>query len=314
MIVYCYINQTELAHSVRETLLQFCYTWTEHVETETLNAWYCQIPDHLPVVEFGSAYLAHLKTHQLSGVWGAGISKFIAKAVVQLRPNSCVTLDQSPTFAANLPIDRLPLSEPEICQLYKLGINTLGQLAKLSTQALTLQFGKKAAELLKLVQGEDPQPFQPDARITIGWEKDFLTDGQIGIPIGRPQLDLFLQQGLAEIEQQLLAAKLTIKTIRLDWYDNGGRHSAVRKFNPPTSCKDVFFRSLLTVLPANPIYQLKIAGHEFSPLLPKQLDIFGQNPTNQKIDALKTQLSSVLVNLQLSRREKILLMWEQAYL
>lgn len=312
MIVYCQINQTDMAAEIREQLLQFCRSWTEQIEVEAPSAWYCRLPEHFAPAEFGTQFLTQLKQHQLSGVWGAGASKIIAKLAAQIRKNTYISAADSRAFLADLPLKWLQL--PQAPQLNKLGITTFGDLAKVPLNALKLQFGSEADELAKIARGQDPKPFTPEKLIQIHWQVNFLTDPEIAVPVGRPQLDLFLQQGTAAVEQQLRSARLLTAKLRLDWRRGRADFTAIRKFDPPTADQAIFYRSLLTVLPSEPIDQMEITGLDFSQHLPKQLDIFGQNPTNRKIDSLKSQLSGVLVQLKVSRREQILAMWEQSYL
>lgn len=316
MIVYCSINsitaEKTIAQTQLDSLQDFCRSWTDQIEIETSYAWYCNLPKHFSAMEFGMSFTACLKTHQLSGIWGAGTSKLLAKLVATIRPNNVLLSEENQNFLADLPLNSLQISETST--LNKLGIYTIGELASFSLKALTLQFGSDAKNLVKLAQGDDVKPFTAVNQINIFWEKNFLTDPNIAAMISRPQLDLFLNKGLTDIEHQLQSAKLKTTKIELNWKVDSQAFKVVKKLYAGTCQKQVLMRCLINFLPNYPIESLKIIGLNFSPLLPKQLDIFGENPTQQKIDFLKSRLSNVLINLNLTRREKILSLWEQAHL
>ncbi|HHT37617.1 MAG: hypothetical protein ACE3NC_04890 [Candidatus Wallacebacter cryptica] len=312
MIVYCQINRAAIEADQREHLLQFCRSWTEQIEIETPCTWYCRLPEHFAPAEFGAQFLTRLKQNYLAGIWGAGASKIIAKLAALTRANTYIPGSESSAFLAGLSLNLLDL--PQTSQLNKLGIDTFGALAQVPLKSLRLQFGSDAEMLAKIARGQDPKPFTPDKPIKIHWEFDFLTDPEIASPVGQPQLELFLRQGLTAVAEQLRSRRLLAAKIRLDWRQNGTNFTAIRRFDPPTAEQDVFYRSLLVAIPNEPIDQIQISGLDLAPHLHKQLDIFGENPTSRKIVSLKSQLSSVLVQLKPSRREKILAMWEQSYL
>lgn len=316
MIVYCAVEHAGGKEKICEQLLQFCRGWTDQIEMETPCAWYCRLPDHFIPAELGAQFLAQLQAHRLTGVWGAGATKLIARLAALTRPNTAVPAADSRAFLADLPITLLDslFALPEVLQLQRLGINTFQALAQVPLGALQLQFGNTAETLAKLARGLDLEPFVPDQPVVVCWEFDFLTDPEISAPVSRPQLDLFLAKGLAEIEQQLHSARLLAARIRLEWRHGRSGSGTVRKFDPPAASADVLYRSLLTVLPDHPVESMRITGLDFAPQSPKQLDIFGQNPTRRKLESLKAQLGTGLIQLQLSRREKILALWEKSHL
>lgn len=310
MIVYCIINRVSGKKNITN-LYQFCRQWTAQIETETDFTWYCRL-DLISADEFATAFSAKLKELSSSGTWGAGISKATAKLAAHIQPNSTIKPSKTHAFLADLPLKWLQI--PETQQLNRLGIYTIGELAATSIKALTFQFGSRAKELVKLAMGKDIKPFMPDNHLDISWEINFLTNPEIAAPISRPQLDSFLAQGLAAIEQQLKLAKLTTAEIELQWNINEKTCVAIKKLNPTTYQQDVLQRVLNNSLPSYPIDRLKITVKDFLPQQAKQIGVFGENLAKQKIDCLKLQLNDFLIDLELSRREKVLLMWEQSYL
>ncbi len=293
-------------------ILAFCHQWTHQVETEYPHAWYGKIPDHLWNTKFGQSFLDHLATLNLSGIWGAAPSKILAKWVAHSQPNSILTANQTEQFLANLPINRLQI--PEKTQLHKLGIYTLGDFKAIPIPQLTSQFGQRAKEILQLAQGIDATPFQNTYTKDIAWEINFLTDPTIETMIAQPKLQHFLEQGVQELSQQLETTTQLTRQVQLWYYDETNKEYLTKTFNQATKDPQILMCVLTNILPKHPISQLGLKATQLEKHTPKQLDIFCQNPTTNQLDSLKTRLADKLLDLTLSRREKVLELWESSYL
>ena len=175
MIVYCKINFKTTDDFVTKTqwgaILDFCRSWTEQIESESDQSWYCNLPKHFSAIEFGEELNSCLKSHGLTGVWGGGTSKLLAKLMADRQPNKVLLPEDTQKFLADLPVNMLPLTEASL--LNKLGIHTFGELADISLKTLALQFGNKAQDLLKLAQGEDIQPFRPENKSVLFGKRIF---------------------------------------------------------------------------------------------------------------------------------------------
>lgn len=80
------------------------------------------------------------------------------------RSPSCVTIvapSRTALLAAELPIFALPLGSEDLGYLTRLGLLTLGELARQPRSALAPRLGKAAARVLELCSGEDNAPLVP---------------------------------------------------------------------------------------------------------------------------------------------------------
>lgn len=291
-------------------ILQFCQQWTDQIEIEAPHACYCKLPEHFPSDEFGQKFLSFLNSRNLSGFWGAASSKLIAKLAAYFRPNQLIVDEQS--FLKNLPISYLQLPETE--QLNKLGIYYLGELAALPVRELTYQFGLRAEALKKLAAGQDLEPFTPEQLVNISWEMDFTTTPETTSPVGYRQLNLFLQRAADHIAQQLKNKQLLVKSITLSWKAKGKQYQIERYFKKSTNQPKNIYQNVRLLLPNYPVEKLKLVCAQVENAQPEQLNILSENLTKQKIAALKAELGEQLIELKLTRREKIMEMWEMSYL
>ena len=97
---------------------------------------------------------------------GIADGKFVAEQAAYSAPTNGTCIVPAGTeaqFLSPLPIFTLPYVRDEIqARLHLLGIDTLGDFARLTQAAVTLQFGPEAAVLHNLAQGKDRRLFQPD--------------------------------------------------------------------------------------------------------------------------------------------------------
>ena len=113
----------------------------------------------------------------------AGIAavKFVAKVASDMaKPNGQreVPWPETKAFLAPLPVARLWGVGPKLeATLHRLGLRTLGDVAKASPEFLTEQLGDTGVHLGALAQGEDDRPVVPDRQAkSIGAEDTFAED------------------------------------------------------------------------------------------------------------------------------------------
>ncbi len=293
-------------------MLNFFMNWTDQFEIEYPHAWYGQIPDHLPVKEFGQDFIDHLEAKNMSGIWGAGSSKIMAKLAAHSRSGTLVAPEEEDVFLRNLSIDWLPISDK--AQLHKLGVHTIGELSKIPTSQLKYHFGNQATEMVQLALGKDIHPFSPVSLAIITWEIDFRTNPHVQGTITQPELIPFFKLGAENIEQQLIATNQVVRQLALH-YDTGTQTFETTKTLPQsTRDKETLIRVLSHHLPKEPIVQLGIRGVHVEKHRAKQLDIFFESPTKAQLSSVKARLAHQLLDLKISRREKVLEMWESSYL
>lgn len=104
---------------------------------------------------------------RLSASVGIAGSKFPAKVSATITGPGEFTLvpsDDGKVFLASLPLDVLPCSERMRRQLHLLGIKTVGEVARLGSQAMAAQFGKEGLVIQQLACGVDESPLVPRKR------------------------------------------------------------------------------------------------------------------------------------------------------
>jgi len=104
---------------------------------------------------------------RLSASIGIADNKFLAKVAATLtRPGECILVpsDGGKDFLAPLPLDVLPCLEKLRKQLHLLGIKTVGEVAKLGSQAMIAQFGQEGLLIYQLACGTDESPLIPRER------------------------------------------------------------------------------------------------------------------------------------------------------
>jgi nucleotidyltransferase/DNA polymerase involved in DNA repair len=123
----------------------------------------------------------HRETRLTASV-GVASSKLVAKVASDMRkPDGLVVVPPGTeaAFLAPLPIRRLWGVGPKMEeQLAKLGVATIGDLARLSAEKLERRFGTHGHDLVKLARGEDDRPVlaeAPEAK-SLGAEHTFDAD------------------------------------------------------------------------------------------------------------------------------------------
>ncbi len=135
-----------------------------------------------PAVEIARTIKARIRTEVgLTASAGVAPNKFLAKVASDLRkPDGLVVVrpGEEAAFLRDLPIARLwgvgPAAEGELARL---GVRTIGQLARLPRQTLLEHFGASGAHLRALARGEDDRPVVPwEDPKSVGAEETFGRD------------------------------------------------------------------------------------------------------------------------------------------
>ena len=136
---------------------------------------------------------------RLTASVGVAPSKFLAKIASDLRkPDGLVVVpaDAVAAFLADLPVQRLWGAGPRaMAGFRRLGVATIGQVARLPEARLTKQFGAGlGAHFHHLAQGLDDRPVDPDqARKSVGRETTFGADVADRAAVAGTLLDLVEQ-------------------------------------------------------------------------------------------------------------------------
>lgn len=208
--------------------------------------------------------------------WDTG--KFTARAAASYaHPGHMRLIDRlhEEHFLQPLSIDLLPLSSPALQQLGWLGIQTLGQFARLPTTAIWQRFGAEGKLAQQWARGRDDRPVRPTAEEKIEpWSLDF--DPPTGLHSSA------LEAMLAKLRPELaaLAGRMEgCRHLRLDLrFDDDSTRTLDCAFVEPVSDESRLRATLshqLQILnwPAE-LASAKIALLQVGELLPRQLSLF----------------------------------------
>ena len=169
---------------------------------------------------------------------GFGHGKWFAWAAARRAEPGAVAIvvpDGASAFAADLPLDWLPLPAKAVATLAALGIRTIGQYAALPRQTLAPRFGREAVLAHQIAQGVDPRPLQPPSVIptcaaTQRWDPP-LADAAALFAVSR--------RLLTALCRQMQANGQTYRPIGLTLEDEDGRRvSAERHLALPAATAD----------------------------------------------------------------------------
>jgi nucleotidyltransferase/DNA polymerase involved in DNA repair len=137
-----------------------------------------------PPIEVARSIKTRIReTTHLTASVGLAPNKFLAKVASDLnKPDGLVVVPPSheAEFLAPLPIKRMwGVGEVVEAELQKMGIETIGRLARTPRRVLECRFGKSGGLLHELAQGHDDRPVEPwHAPKSMGAEETFSWDTQ----------------------------------------------------------------------------------------------------------------------------------------
>lgn len=169
----------EASAKVREIM----YRYTDLVEPLSLDEAYLDVTDHDRYAwDLAKEIRATIfEETGLTGSAGVAANKMLAKIASDWRkPNGqfAVTPDQVEEFMKALPVGRIWGVGPKAeAKLKARGVETCGDLQRLSRGELEARFGRWGDDLHALCRGEDDRPVQPDrVRKSLSNEKTFRTN------------------------------------------------------------------------------------------------------------------------------------------
>ena len=293
---------------------EFSHQYTEELEIEYPHAWYLRFKQAAVLEQFIADFTEKLRQDKggEGGIWGAGQSKLVAKLAAHNLSgyDRVVSPAQTKHFLDKIPLQRLPL--PESASLEKLGIKTVGELGNIPILELSNQFGQKAVLLQQLGRGEDIVPFQARQTLEYSWALDFTTLDGVLRPLASHELKPYLQQGMQELastlkDQHKVAGQIKLKAhlAQGTWFEK------TRQLKQATDDPKNLFRVAESLLPEDFLAQIGIIVDklEASPLA--QLTMFWEPQAPKLLDE---ELSTYAqVGMKLSRRERLLILWEECF-
>jgi nucleotidyltransferase/DNA polymerase involved in DNA repair len=219
---------------------------------------------------------------RLTASVGIATNKFLAKLASDLqKPDGLVEVPpgQEAEFLRDLPLERLWGVGPKTAEaLRRLGLRTIGEIARLPEGELAGRFGKHGAHLYQLSRGMDDRPVEPERDPkSIGQETTFDEDTADPEVIRRTLLELAV-----EVARRLRAGEVLARRVTLKFRDE--RFVTVtraRTLARPTDDGRLIFETALALLDRVPLSGVKVRllGISAGALEPaaaaaRQLDLF----------------------------------------
>lgn len=175
--------------SVSRRFMQILRRYTDLVQPLSIDEAFLDVTGSAVLFGDGATIARRIKDEvrreeRLTASIGVAPTKFVAKIASDLRkPDGLVIVaaDQVAEFLRDLPLRRLWGAGPKtIAKFERLGVHTIGDVARLSAATLERAFGTAMAEHFgALAHGIDPRPVVSDAgRKSLGHETTFLQDIQ----------------------------------------------------------------------------------------------------------------------------------------
>jgi DNA polymerase-4 len=299
-------HYAEIGREIRQILLSF----TPLVEPLSLDEAFLDVAgcESLfgPAPQIAERIKARVKSDTgLTASVGVAPNKFLAKlASDHGKPNGLVVVhpDRIAQFLAPLPVGRIwGVGKKAEKRLHNLGIETIGQLARLSEDDLIAQFGELGEHFRQLANGRDGRRVVPDREAkSISTETTFAKD------ISDRQL---LRDWLLDLTDQLAArlrhAGLRAKTVELKIRssDFTTRHRA-QALPEATNATDLLWQTAKAILEHGltrdmlPIRLLGVGATRLTGETAAQRSLFDaaererQRSLDQTVDAIRKQFGS----------------------
>ncbi len=205
---------------------------------------------------------------------------------------------------------RLPLDE--LSTLEKLGIKTIGQLGEVPLVELGNQFGPQAAALQKLGRGEDLVPFQAEQTQECRWSLDCTTLEEFMRPLHPQELKPYLQRGMEKLAAALQKQQKTAGELQLEACSAQGLlFKKNRLFKEAADDAESFLRALESLLPEEPLAHIEVVLSRLEFSTAAQLSMFWEPQAPKLFDEELLQYAQA--GIELPRRERLLLLWEECF-
>lgn len=290
--VYLPVDMQKYA-AVSKEVMEELRRFTDKVEPLSIDEAFLDVTESARAFGSGPAIARELKQRirdrtVLSASVGVAACKLVAKIASDMRkPDGLVVVPpgEEAAFLAPLPIRRLWGVGPKMEeQLFKLGVQTIGQLAAIDPRKLERRFGTHGQDLLLLARGIDERPVVSFGEAkSVGHEHTYDTDTADVERLRRTLLDL--ADGVA---RRLRSSGLRGRTITLKYRDESF-HTVTRDVTlpQPTDSGDTLFKSAWKLFQAvhgsRKVRLVGISASGFGSM--PQLDLFPAQPS--RADALR---------------------------
>ena len=294
----------------------FSHQYTDELEVEYPHAWYLRFKQPAIFSQFITDFSEELQHEREGGIWGAGQSKLVAKlAAHNLTGHDRVVIPgQTKHFLGQIPLHRFPL--PELADLEKLGIKTIGELENVPGVELSNQFGQRAAILQKLGRGEDLVPFQSEPTREYSWTLDCTSLDGFLRPLAPHELRPYLKQGMEKLastlkDQHKVTGQIKIEA-QLDQGEKRGFFEKKRQFKESTDDPKILTRAVESLLPESSLAQVNVIASKLGASPLAQLTMFWE-PQTPKLNGEELSVQAQ-IGIELSRRERLLILWKECFM
>jgi DNA polymerase IV len=183
--VYLPVDMDKYA-AVSRQIMALLAEWTPLLEPVSIDEAFLDVTASRALRGDGPVIAREIKARirgevALTASVGVAPNKFLAKVASDLeKPDGLVVVEagREAAFLAPLPVSRLwGVGRVTATELEALGIQTIGQLARLSPSALEARFGSHGPSLAELARGRDDRPVEPFAAPkSMGAEETFGVD------------------------------------------------------------------------------------------------------------------------------------------
>ncbi len=298
---------------------RFARQYTEYLEIEYPHAWYLRFKQPAIFEQFIIDFNKKLEYEKAGGIWGAGQSKLVAKLAAHNRSghNRIIAPGQTKDFMHQIPLRRFQLPETET--LEKLGLKTLGELGRIPTVELSNHFGQKTAAFLqKLGCGEDIIPFQPRPIQEYSWALDLtILDGFLR-PLESFEFKPYLKQGIDKLASTLKDQYKVAGQVKLEGYLAQGTYfENKRQLKQATDEPKILLRTVESLLPEDRFAQIGVVLSKLEASSLAQLTMFWEPQAPKLMDEELAGLAHFAhyaqVGVELPRRERLLMLWEECF-
>ncbi len=230
---------------------------------------------------------------------GVAPNKFLAKIASDLdKPGGLVVVrpGEEERFLAPLPVGRLWGVGPRTAEaLRRMGVRTIGDLARYRREDLRARFGEPGEALWRLSRGIDERPVSPEAAPkSLGAEVTFDRDVTDPARVRRALLGLCDRVGERLRRHGYLARGVTLK-FRDDTFATATRSAPLAR--PTDLAEDLFdgVTRLLGRVPRGPGRKVRLVGVQATRLVPRmagagvQMSLFGADDRRRRRDAARAQ-------------------------
>lgn len=199
--------------------------YTDLIEPLSLDECFLDVTKNKKNIPFATSLAMELKNKihsrlHLTASAGVAPNKFLAKIASDMQKPDGLTVIKPHmiiSFLENLPVNKVSgIGKKTFEKMLRMGIRSVGQLAKVKEDVLIEKFGKVGSHFYHLSRGVDDRPVQPfHKRKSISQERTFAEDVD-DISILRDQLEILTEKVSNSLYQKRMIGSTVTLKLRFD--------------------------------------------------------------------------------------------------